>query len=310
MLPGPYPLPLDALLFALLAALAFAALDLSQKWSAKYAVGSPRAFLALRLMAVAVLSPLLLLFPGTRQPQATPWGPFAGLVLVNLAGNLLYLWSVYRADISALGALWPLKNLYLPLIAFLLPPHERFPPMVYALVLLAAAGALGIAWNERLGIRAFCERPLWLMALVTVPLFAVSDTLFGQVSLAIGGATATVEMAGAMALLAVPALLWPPDARAAVTLSLRSRHGLVGVGMTGLCLVIGIACIGEAFRRAGGGVVLVNVFAMLSGVILVGVNALRPGWLEREPGKVYAVRILGALVLCASAVLVLLNRPR
>ena len=53
-IPGMQSLPTDALLFALASALAFAALDLAQKWSARYAVPTPAAFLALRLASYYV----------------------------------------------------------------------------------------------------------------------------------------------------------------------------------------------------------------------------------------------------------------
>ena len=309
MPPGNGLLALDALAFALASAVAFAALDLAQKWSSRYAVPTPAAFLALRLLAGAALSPLLLLLPGAfalTDFSAPTWGLLLGLTAANLLGNVLYLRSVYKADISVVGSLWPLKNLYLPFLALLLPPHERFTPLVYALVLAATVGAVGIAYNDRLRLRALTERPVWMMVLVTVPVFALSDKLLGQASLAVGARLATVLVAWGLALLGVPALLLNPATRAEVRAALTNRHGLAGAFLTGLFLVIGVACIGEAFKRAGGAVVLVNVFAMSSGLILLAANAARPGWLDTDNRRVYAVRFLGALVLIAAATALLL----
>jgi hypothetical protein len=304
-------LPADALAFALASAAAFAALDLSQKWTARYAVATPAAFLALRLLAGAVMAPLLLLIPGAldraQHLSALPWAALAGLVLVNLAGNVLYLWSLYRADVSVVGSLWPVKNFYLPFLAFLLPPHERFPPVVYALIGVATLGALGVAYNKRLGIAALLERPVWLMILVTVPVFAVSDLLFGTVSAAIGGAFATAVVAWGLALLGLPLLFAERRTRKAVVEGLKRPRGAFGAALTGLFLVTGVACIGEAFKRAGGGVVLVNVYAMTSGLLLLAANAARPGWLDREERSVYLVRFAGALTLISAAALLLLR---
>jgi len=303
-------LPPQSLAFALGAAASFAALDLSQKWTARYAVSSPAAFLGLRLLAGAVIAPLLLLLPGATARAhlaSLPWLPLAGLILVNLAGNVLYLWSLYRADVSVVGSLWPLKNFYLPLFAFALG-GERFPPAIYALIAVATTGALGVAYNRRLGTRALLEKPVWLMALVTVPVFAVSDLLFGVVSSRIGGAFTTVVVAWGLALVGLPLLLAERRTRKAVVEGLRKPKGALGAGLTGLFLVVGVACIGEAFARAGGAVVLVNVFAMASGVLLLAANAALPGWLDREDRSVYLVRFAGAATLISAAGLLLLLR--
>ena len=295
-------LPLDALFFALASAIAFAALDLAQKWSARYAVPTPAAFLALRLLAGALLSPLLLLLPGALINKTIPIAPLAGLIATNLLGNVLYLISVYRADISVVGSLWPLKNAYLPLLALLLPPHVLFPWKAYLLILAATLGAVLIAWNNRLRIRAFREKSVLLMAFVTVPVFALSDYFLSQLVSPMGSPLATSVTAVALALLGVPLVLAHAPSRKIVWESVANGRGLTGALLTGFFLVIGVACIGEAFRRGGmGGLVLVNVYAMMSGVILLFVNALRSGWLEQQPRSVYAFRFAGAILLIAAA---------
>ena len=169
----PAALPTDALAYALAAALCFAALDLAQKWASRYAVPVPTAFLCLRLLGAAIVSPLLLLLPSNTSAHEFPTGAFLLLTVFNLAGNALYLWSIYRADISALGALWPLKNFYLSFLAFLLPPHERFSPVIYALILLATSGAVLVAWNDQTRIRALKAPPFLLMLCATLPVFCL-----------------------------------------------------------------------------------------------------------------------------------------
>jgi hypothetical protein len=295
-------LPWDSLLFALLAATSFAALDLSQKWAARYAVPTPLAFLTLRLLAGAILSPLLLLLPGALNGQAVPVLPLVGLVLFNLLGNILYVICVYRADISVLGSLWPLKNAYLPLLVFLLPPHAVFPLEAYGLVAVATLGALLISWNGRQKFQAIKERPVFLMALVTVPLFALSDYFFQQVVRTIGSPLTTVLVAWSLAALVAPVAIAHEQTRKNITKSLKSGRGVIGALLTGIFLVLGVVCIGQAFKCCGArGLVLVNVYAMLSGVILLLVNALLPGWLDREARSVYPVRFAGALLLIAAA---------
>ena len=299
-------LPLDALLFALASAVAFALLDLAQKWSARYAVPTPSAFLALRLGAGALVSPLLLLLPGALHNRHVPWAMFLCLVTCNLLGNILYLRSVYRADISTIGSLWPLKNAYLPLLALVIPPHVQFPWWAYLLLIFATLGATLVAWNGQKQIAAVSQKPVVLMAFVTVPVFALSDYFFSRVVPEVGAPLTTTLTALALAALALPFLLASPATRTAVTQSLSSdKHGrgILGALLTGLFLVVGVACIGEAFRRAGGpgGFVLVNVYAMTSGIVLLGVNAVRRGWLEVQKPGVYAVRIAGAVLLIAAA---------
>jgi hypothetical protein len=295
-------LPLNALLFALGAAVAFAGLDLAQKWSARYAVPTPAAFLALRLLAGAVLSPLLLLLPGALVDRHVVLAPLLGLIVMNLLGSVLYLISVYRAEISVVGSLWPLKSIYLPLLAFVLPPHLVFPGVTYLLILAATAGAILISWNGRLRAAAFRETPVLLMVFVTVPVFALSDYFLNQVVTPMGSPLATTVTAWALAILAVPVVLAHPPSRGVVARSIANRRGLIGALLTGLFLVAGVACIGAAFRRGGaGGLVLVNVYAMLSGIVLLLVNAGRPGWLERETAGVYGLRLCGAALLIAAA---------
>lgn len=297
-------LPPDAFLFALAAALAFAFLDLSQKWSARYAVSTPSAFLALRLGAGAILSPLLLLLPGALHGRHVLLAAFAALVVCNLLGNVLYLRSVYRADISTLGSLWPLKNAYLPLLALALPPHTVFPFWAYPLLLLATFGAVLIAWNGQ-KMEAGEQKSVALMVFATVPVFALSDYFFNLVVPGMGAPLATTLTAWALAALALPPLLLSPATRADIRQSLTDRQGrgIIGALLTGAFLVVGVVCIGEAFRRAviPGGFVLVNVYAMTSGIVLLGVNAVRRGWLEARTPAVYAVRIAGAALLIAAA---------
>jgi energy-converting hydrogenase Eha subunit A len=297
-------LPLDALFFALLAALAFAALDLAQKWSARYAVATPAAFLALRLTAAAILSPLLLLIPGALTGRHIIEEPLAGLIAINLLANALYLISVYRADISTIGSLWPLKNAYLPLLLFVLPPHVVFPWKAYALILAATFGAVLIAWNDRLQLRAFKEKPVLLMIFVTIPLFALSDYFLNEAVKTMGSPLATVITALALFVLGVPMVIAHEPSRKIIRESIQNGRGIIGAGLTGLFLVIGVVFIGEAFKRGSvnpAGLALVNVYAMLSGVILLIVNALRSGWLEQQSRGVYALRFTGAILLIAAA---------
>jgi len=306
-MPQTLALPLDALSFALLSAAAFAALDLAQKWTARYAVAATEPFLVLRLLGGALLAPLLLLLPGTTAPR------FGGdaiqtlikLVVVNLLGNILYLHSIYRADISVVGSLWPLKNIYLPFLAYV-TRHERFPARVYLLAFLATVGALGIAFNRRLRWKALMEAPVLVMVLVTVPVFAVSDLLFGMASTTVGARWTTVLTSWGVAALALPFLLARRENRQAVAEALVGWRGRLGATLTGLFLVLGVYCIGEAFRRAGGSVVLVNVYAMLSGLFLLAVNAALPGRLDAtEERGVYAVRFVGAIILVGAATVLL-----
>ncbi len=317
----PLSLPPDALAFALLAAVCFAALDLSQKWTARYAVSAPEPFLALRFLGGAALSPLLLLLPGTTAPTFAPgtlWLLLA-LIAANLLGNVLYLRSVYRADISVVGSLWPLKNFYLPFFAFF-ALGERFTSNIYSLLLLATVGAFAIAYNNKLRFGAVREPAVATMILLTVPVFAVSDILFGLVVRGgtlfgtlmeggIGARWATVLVSWGIAAFGLPFLLTKRETRSQIGTALKSERGRLGATLTGVFLVAGVYCIGEAFARARG-VVLVNVFAMLSGLVLLVVNAALPGRLDGNEGRAtYAVRFIGAVVLVGAAT-ALLYAPR
>ncbi|MBC8140146.1 MAG: hypothetical protein H7Y38_01755 [Armatimonadetes bacterium] len=299
----PLALPTDALAFALLSAVCFAALDLSQKWTARYAVSAPEPFLALRFLGGAALSPLLLLLPGTTAPTFAPNAVWLLLALIgaNLLGNVLYLRSVYRADISVVGSLWPLKNFYLPFFA-LAATGERFAPNVYLLLLFATVGALAIAYNQKLRFSAVREPSVATMLLLTVPVFAVSDILFGTVAGGgIGARWATVFVSWGIAAFGLPFLLAKRETRQDIATALAGWRGRLGATLTGVFLVAGVYCIGEAFARSRG-VVLVNVFAMLSGLVLLAVNAALPGRLDGNEGRTtYAVRFVGAMVLVGAA---------
>ena len=135
------------------------------------------------------------------------------------------------------------------------------------------------------------------------PFFALSDIFLGQVSTSIGGTTATVYAAWAAAVLAVPVLLAHAPTRDAVIVSLKNRNGILGTLLTGVFLTAGVACIGEAFQHAGGAVVIVNVFAMLSGILLLLVTVLRREWLETQPTRVYQIRLAGVVLLIGAATL-------
>src|SRR5262249_41429319 len=154
-----------------------------------------------------VTAPFLLLLPGALVGKHLVLAPLIGLIATNLLGNVFYLISVYQAEISVVGSLWPLKSIYLPLLAFLLPPHLIFPAAVYLLILAAAGGAALVSWTGRLRLQAFREPPILLMAFVTVPLFSLSDYFRNQVVMSLGSPLATALTAWALALIAVPVVL-------------------------------------------------------------------------------------------------------
>lgn len=304
----PATLPLlspAALAFALLSAVLFAGLDLSQKWSSRYAVPTPAGFLALRLLSGALLSPLLLLFPGSLTGHSIFWGPLLGLIACNLLGNILYLSIIYKADVSVVGSLWPLKNVYLLLLAWLLG-HKTFPAIAYVLIGVSVVGAILVAWNGKLRLQAFRETPVVLMALVAVPIFALSDYFLSLCIGPLGSPLTTWLTATAVALIAVPPILMHAPTRQVIRESVGNKRGLWGALLTGMFLTSGVACIGQAFgiayQTAGAsGAVLVNVFAMTSGVALLGVTVARPGWLESQSRGTYTIRFLGAILLIAAA---------
>ncbi|HBN09498.1 MAG TPA: hypothetical protein DD435_12895 [Cyanobacteria bacterium UBA8530] len=286
----------DYVLYAVLAAALFAGLSIAQKLTVRYSIPEQAVLLCTLFFIQAAFAPIIWFFHPIQNP-AHVWPFLLGQALINIAANVLYYYSLYRVDISVLGSLWPLKNIFNVFWGFLLF-GEVFSMTSYGWIFLCIAGAVLVAFNEDLRLKAFLQ-PAILLLVLTFFLFSASDVL---ITLCLKSLDPWNQRAWSMLLCGSFPLLVAPFLRGARI----SKRQFGSVFAINLFLMLGTVAITQAFMTPGAFTVA-SVLAMLDAPFLFAGLALLAFWkkgiLESHPKAVYGVRIAGLGILSAAGLL-------
>jgi uncharacterized membrane protein len=287
----------EYVLYAVLAAALFAGLSLAQKLTVRYSIPDQAVLLCTLFAIQAAFAPVIWAFHPLQNPGLV-WPFLLGQALINLLANALYYFSLYRVDISVLGSLWPLKNIFNVLWGFLLF-GEVFAMNSYGWIFLCIAGAVLVAFNEDLRLKAFLQ-PAILLLILTFFLFSGSDVL---IKLCLKNLDPWNQRAWSMLLCGAFPFLVAPFLGRKMKISKKQFGSVFAIN---LFLMLGTVAITQAFM-APKSFTVASVLAMLDAPFLFAGLALLAFWkkniLESHPKAVYGIRIAGLGILSAAGLL-------
>lgn len=279
-------------IYALIAAALFGLLSLVQKLTVRFAIQDSWVLLFYLFLLQAAAAPVIWAFHPIKAPGSL-WGIVLAQAALNIVGNTLYYYSMYRVDVSVLGSLWPLKNLFnLGFAVFIL--GEALSPSTFAWIGLCFFGTILVAYNEKMRLKAFLDPAILLLA-VTFLLFSISDILIQRC--VTGGMDPWNQRAWSMLLCGSFSVAALPILKSKVKVSL-SQVGSVGAIIT--CLILGTLAISQAFSYPNA-FALSSILAMLDAPFLLlglGILTIWKGQiLEEHPVRVYFIRVPGMILL-------------
>ncbi|MGE5706756.1 MAG: EamA family transporter [Bacteroidota bacterium] len=286
----------EYVLFSLLAALLFAGLNLTQKLTVRFAIPQQAVLLFHLFLTQALFAPLIWLFHPIQGPGPV-WGILMIQTAINVLATALFYYSLYRVDLSVLGPMWSLKNLFNALLGFFVL-HEVFAPTAYLWIALCLLGAVLTSFNEELRWKAFLQ-PSILLLFVTFALFSTSDLLIRQCIA--GGMDAWNQRAWSMLLEGGIPLLMLPFLRERVRVKLPQFASVVGIN---LFLILGTVAISQAFSYPGS-FTLASTLVMLETPFMLlamgGLTLWKGQILESHPAWIYGIRLWGIGFLSGAA---------
>ncbi len=280
------------LLAALSSGLFFALNGLAYKAANKHAFTDP-----LRLLTIIYLLQLLIslsVFPLAEiyfvPGQETN---FVLFVLSFFAASVLVGLSLPGLDASVFMPLFNLQLVFTSVFAFLLL-GERFPPVSYLLMGLIVLGGVLISFDESSSLRLGKELLPFVAGLI---LYGLSDSLGGRLIGSFGAINLRFWMGLGLALLS---LILIPFFKVREKMAMNK---LLFPFLTAFFGFLALVFLTTGFNYS---VALSQALARLSGgytlVIILILARFFPKFLEKHSLKVYAVRLVGCLVMVTSAV--------
>jgi drug/metabolite transporter (DMT)-like permease len=238
---------------------------------------------------------------------AAGWAPLFGLSAVLLSAYYVTNRAMQEGDASTVAPLLGMKVPLTALLSFLIL-GETHPRGVYLAVLLAACAiaCFGLG-RPRTAQGSHGHRPIVAVVLAcsAALLLATADQL-AKLGLAYATAPALVVWSNLMGGVVGAGLLARPHYR-------QYRIKWLDVGLfvlRGVLLVGAISALYSAYRAADG-VTIPNVLLATRGLVVLGAGYLLGKLLktpmESQPGRVYVLRVLGALLIVASVALVFID---
>lgn len=290
---------MDGVLWALAAAALFSGSGAVDKFILEHRMGNPWSYYAFSTFV------FFLLYGAIGAPSgALRWPGDPPLLLavsaLSWASIALYYLALRRGDISSvlpIGATRPI--LAVPLSMFLIG-EVRGPAVAGAIALVAAGGVLS-AWPEKGGLRgALRSRVLWLIMAANL-LIVAANTLTNPLLRVMEPAQLAFWRYGLWCLLFLPLFAIRP---AALREMARDWRAALAPTLLSAALVYGFllalfAALAASVQLTEGLLATQGLFGVALGAAL---SRLGPGLLrESLPGRVYAVRGAGALLIVAGS---------
>lgn len=274
------------------ALLAFTLEALLGKYATKRGTTTPLAFNLLRNASCFVL---MLLFLVLRPPSHLILSTdliFAGIFYA--LSNLLYLYSVYRMDISVFGTLFNLRLAFSAILAALLA-NEWLTAWQYVLITIIFVAGIASNYSGRITIRSYLN-PSIIPAVGTMLCLALMAVFIKRAAPFADNSLVALYLFSAALLLGLATL---PRCLADVR-----RIGKVQFG-----LICSMACFGfigtVAVNTAYAGNVATTsaiISIPLATLAAIALGLWRPSILEQQPRQIYVVRAVASLLCTAAAI--------
>lgn len=277
--------------FAWLASIIFGLEVLIGKLASKYAISNPWLFnFAWSVFYFSFILPFALV-AGVGLP--TQWGNVLLASLFSALFGVLYIWAMYKLDVSTISPLFNFRTAFAAILGVLLL-GEVLTPVQWGLIATIFTAGMFVSLDERLKIKSFFQWPIAVI-LVSMLILALMSIYMNK-ALAENGywevTLWTLILTSVFTLPTVP--LFFKDIR-------RTRvHDYGGVAVMGLFGALGTIFANRAYKdNVSITTAIISIpFSMIFAFLLSRVN---PKLLEKHTLGVYAVRFTGALVMIGAA---------
>jgi hypothetical protein len=274
------------------ALIAFTLESLIGKYTSKQETITPLVFNLLRNVTSFVLMLfLLVLNPPSRLLLSIDLilaGTFYAL------SNLLYLYSVYRMDISIFGTLFNLRLAFSAILAALLA-NEVLSGWQYVLVTLIFVSGIASNYSGKFAVRSYFT-PAIIPAIGTMLCLALMAVFIKRAAPVADNSLVALYLFSAALVLGLATLP-------------RCLSDIKHLGRPQIGLISGMACFGflgtVAVNTAYAGNVATTsavISIPLATLAAIALGLWRPSILEQQPRKIYVVRAVASLLCAAAAI--------
>jgi drug/metabolite transporter (DMT)-like permease len=278
-------------IFAWIASVAYGGEVVLTKLTSKYSVKNPWLFNFLWNVILAVMIAPIAYFNGVGMPKV--WGNIFLAGATTAIFSSIYIYVLYKIDVSVVAPLFNFKTIFALLLGALLL-GEKIYSWQYPLIAVTILAGFFVTYNEKFSLKSFFNSDVALL-IISMAVLAFYYVFLNRAITDVGYWNATFWTT-----LPVPFFLLPTapffknDIR---KVNLKQIGSLVVVSTAG---VIGVVTSNVAYAvNIGISSLIISIpFSMIIAVILA---FFWPKLLEKHTAKVYAVRLLAAGVMIACA---------
>lgn len=147
--------------YAFLALFFFACYTIIQKLTSKYLVKNPLVF-NFYFFPLALLFILPVFLTGRVSLLSSGWGNVFLAALCNVAGHFLYVFALYKLDVSVISPLFVLRGFFSTLLAIVFLGEILTPDRYFYLSLVMIAGFF-VTVDEKFTVKSFFQKPVFLL---------------------------------------------------------------------------------------------------------------------------------------------------
>lgn len=286
------------LLFAWMASVASGVEPIIIKASSKSLVTNPWLFNILWIAFGIPLVVVFALFNGAGIPH--DWLLVIATALSATGFYVLYTFSIYRLDVSTMAPLFSLRTIFAVLLGVLFL-HEHISVVGVLLVIVIILASPFSAFDEKLKLKAFLQKPILLtvLAMFSLALMGYFTNRSSQVN---GYATTLLWQDAFVLLFLLPTLKLAKINRSTITA--KKLRPFIALGISSF-IYTAAATAAYSKNLSLSSVIVSLPLSMIFAVIL---SFKYGNLIEKHNYKVYVVRFTAASVMVASAILLSLNR--
>jgi uncharacterized membrane protein len=281
------------ILFAWIASIASGIIPLIIKASSKSLVKSPWLFNLLWLTFDIPLVVILAIFKGGSMPP-----DWSSVILLSLSSALFYIFytvSLYRLDVTTMSPLFSLRTVFAVILGMLIL-HERigmFGIMLIAIIVLFSPLA---AYNEKLKIKAFFQRYVFLAVIAMASLAFMG--YFTNISVARNGYATTLLWQDLLTLLILLPTIKLIKTKDEEKFTAKKLYPFMLLGLVGFANVVA-ATLAYAHNLALSSVIVSLPLSMIFAYLL---SRRYSKFLENHLPRVYVIRFFAASIMVSCAI--------
>ncbi|MEX0616652.1 MAG: DMT family transporter [Candidatus Woykebacteria bacterium] len=281
-------------LYAWIATISFGFVVVIVKFASKYSISNPWLFNFLtQLILTLLLIPTAIYY---RSFLPSEW-LFLGISSVfNAIWVLMYVFSLYKLDVSVFTPLYNFRVIFAVLFGFFLL-GETLALYQLALFCVIIIGGLFVSIDEKLSLKSFFNKSIGLA--IVAMLFLVLSNIYAKKTLAVNDVWEVALWTNVITTL----FLIPTIPKFRKDIGKLGKKQIPPLVLMGLASVIGTIFVNLAYQ-INVGVTAIILAIPTSMILAVGISIFIPGFLEKHTNKVYAIRFTAAAAMIVAALLI------